>query len=45
MEVLFILVPLALALSGVGLFLFVLAVKDGQFDDLDADSVRFLEED
>lgn len=45
MEVLFILVPAALTLSGIGLFLFYLAVKGGQFDDLDADGVRFLQDD
>jgi len=45
MEVLFILVPAALILSAVGISLFVLAVKSGQFDDLDADGVRFLQDD
>lgn len=45
MEVLYILVPAALFLSAVGMFLFIQAVKGGQFDDLDADGLRFLEDD
>ncbi len=45
MGVLFILIPIALALAAVGLFFFFAAVKDGQFDDLDADAVRFLQDD
>jgi cbb3-type cytochrome oxidase maturation protein len=43
--VLFILIPAALALGALGLFFFFAAVKDGQFDDLDADAVRFLQDD
>lgn len=45
MEVLFFLVPTALFLSGLGVYGFFLAVRQGQFDDLDADGVRFLQED
>lgn len=45
MEILFVLVPAALLLSGVGMFLFFKAVRDGQFEDLDADGVRFLLDD
>jgi cbb3-type cytochrome oxidase maturation protein len=44
MEVLFILVPAALILSALGISMFVLSVKSGQYDDLDADGVRFLED-
>lgn len=45
MEVIFILVPVALFLSGLALSTFLVAVKNGQYDDLDADGVRFLQED
>jgi cbb3-type cytochrome oxidase maturation protein len=45
MEVLFILVPAALFLSALGITMFILAVKNGQFEDLDADGVRFLQDD
>lgn len=45
MEVLYILVPAALFLSALAIGMFVLAVRNGQFDDLDADGMRFLEED
>ncbi|MFA5504835.1 MAG: cbb3-type cytochrome oxidase assembly protein CcoS [Vulcanimicrobiota bacterium] len=44
MEVLYILVPAALFLSGLAVTMFVLAVKNGQFDDLDADAMRFLDD-
>ncbi len=42
MEVLLLLVPLALMLSGVALFFFFQAVKSGQFEDPDGDGARFL---
>lgn len=45
MEVLFVLVPIALLLSGLALGGFFVAVKNGQYDDLDADGVRFLQDD
>lgn len=45
MEVLFILVPAALTLSALAVVMFFLAVKNGQYDDLDADGVRFLQDD
>lgn len=44
MEILFFLVPLAILLSALGLYGFFVAVKDGQYEDLDADSMRFLED-
>ena len=44
MNVLFILVPLALVLGGVFLVLFLLAVKGGQFDDLDDPPKRILKD-
>ncbi|MCA9781410.1 MAG: cbb3-type cytochrome oxidase assembly protein CcoS [Candidatus Eremiobacteraeota bacterium] len=45
MEVLYVLVPAALFLSALGISMFVLAVKNGQYEDLDADGVRFLQDD
>ncbi len=42
MEILFFLVPVAVALSGVALVLFFKAVGTGQFEDLDGDAGRFL---
>jgi len=36
MEILILLIPAALLLSGCGLALFIWAVHHGQFDDLDA---------
>lgn len=45
MEVFYILVPAALLLSALGVALFVLSVKNGQYEDLDADGIRFLQED
>ena len=42
MEILFFLVPVAVALSGVALVLFFKAVGTGQFEDLDGDAARFL---
>lgn len=45
MEILFFLVPIALALSGVGLACFFWAVGNGQFDDLEGEANRLLLED
>lgn len=45
MEVLYVLIPAALLLSAVSMGLFFLAVRDGQFEDLDGDGVRFLVDD
>ncbi|MEQ9398893.1 MAG: cbb3-type cytochrome oxidase assembly protein CcoS [Longimicrobiales bacterium] len=39
------LVPVALGLAGVFLFLFLRAVRDGQFDDLDDPPRRILQDD
>ncbi|PCI10313.1 cbb3-type cytochrome oxidase assembly protein CcoS [bacterium] len=40
MSVLFIMIPAALVLAGIGIVAFVLAVKSGQFDDLDTPALR-----
>ncbi len=45
MEVVFILLPLAVAVAGVMLALFVWAVKSGQFDDLHTPALRILVDD
>lgn len=45
MNALIFLVPVALLLGGAFVFLFVLAVRDGQFDDLDDPPQRMLEDD
>ena len=45
MEILYVLVPLALALAGAGVLAFRWAVRDGQFDDLDSPPVRVLFDD
>ena len=45
MNSLFFLVPIAVALAGVFLWLFLRAVKDGQFDDLDDPPKRILKDD
>jgi cbb3-type cytochrome oxidase maturation protein len=45
MEVVFILLPLAVAVAGVMLALFVWAVKSGQFDDLHTPALRILIDD
>ncbi len=39
------LVPVALGLAGIFLYLFLRAVKDGQFDDLDDPPRRILQDD
>jgi len=45
MQVLFIVVPLAMAMAGLALAAFFVAVRRGQFDDLDTPACRVLEED
>lgn len=45
MTVLFVLVPLALALAGSAVVAFLWAVKNGQLDDLDTPAVRILHDD
>ncbi len=45
MEVLLILIPVALVLSGLALAFFFAAVTSGQFEDLDGDGARILLED
>lgn len=42
MNSIFFLIPLALVLGGIFALLFILAVKDGQFDDLDDPPERIL---
>ncbi|MEJ2203002.1 MAG: cbb3-type cytochrome oxidase assembly protein CcoS [Gemmatimonadota bacterium] len=39
------LIPIALGLAGIFLFLFLKAVKEGQFDDLDDPPRRILKDD
>lgn len=45
MNSLFFLIPIAVALAAVFLFLFLKAVKDGQFDDLEDPPRRILKDD
>ena len=45
MSVLYIMIPSALLLAGLGIFGFILAVKSGQFDDLDTPALRAVFED
>jgi cbb3-type cytochrome oxidase maturation protein len=45
MSSIFFLVPIAVALAGVFLYLFLRAVKGGQFDDLDDPPRRILKDD
>ena len=45
MNILAILVPLALALGGLGLAAFMWAMKNGQFDDLDGAAWRAISDD
>lgn len=45
MTVLFIVVPLAMVMAGVGLGAFFWAVRGGQFDDLDTPQCRALFDD
>jgi len=42
LSVLYLLVPIALMLAGIGVAAFRWAVRDGQFDDLDSPAVRIL---
>jgi cbb3-type cytochrome oxidase maturation protein len=45
MEVLVILVPLAIALGGIGLTGFLWSLKNGQYDDLDGAAWRAIADD
>lgn len=45
MAVLFVLVPLALGLAGLGVLAFRWAVRDGQFDDVETPALRILLDD
>jgi cbb3-type cytochrome oxidase maturation protein len=45
MDIIFFLLPLALALGGIFVALFLRAASQGQFDDLDDPPQRILEED
>jgi len=40
MSVLFIMIPAALVLAGIGIIAFVMAARSGQFDDLDTPALR-----
>ncbi len=44
MDAVFFLLPLAVALGAVFAFLFLRAVRDGQFDDLDDPPIRMLQD-
>jgi cbb3-type cytochrome oxidase maturation protein len=45
MSVIYVVLPLALLLGGFFLVLFLLGVRNGQFDDLDTPAVRLILED
>jgi cbb3-type cytochrome oxidase maturation protein len=45
MNGLMILIPVALALGGIGLAAFLWSLRSGQFDDLDGAAVRILRDD
>ncbi|MEF2072521.1 cbb3-type cytochrome oxidase assembly protein CcoS [Consotaella aegiceratis] len=45
MNVLVFLIPIAIGLGGLGLGAFLWAYRNGQFDDLEGDAVRILEDD
>ena len=45
MDVLYLLVPLALLFAGGALWVFIVSVKRGPFDDLDTPAVRILFDD
>lgn len=45
MTVLFVLVPLALAIAAAAVVAFLWAVKNGQLDDLETPAVRILQDD
>lgn len=42
MNVLYILVPLALALAGIGVAAFIWSVRSGQYDDVETPGMRML---
>lgn len=45
MSVIFIVLPLALVMAGLGLWAFIWSVRTGQMDDLDTPAIRMLHED
>jgi len=45
MTILLVLVPIALALGGLGLVAFLWSLRSGQYDDLDGAAVRVLADD
>lgn len=45
MSVLYLALPVALAIAGVALFAFARAVKEGQLDDLETPAMRILHDD
>jgi cbb3-type cytochrome oxidase maturation protein len=45
LEIIYLLIPLSLALLGVAIWGFFWAVKSGQFDDLDSPALRILDDD
>jgi len=45
MNVLTFLIPIALFLGGLGLAAFIWSLKSGQYDDLDGEALRILDDD
>jgi cbb3-type cytochrome oxidase maturation protein len=45
MSVLFVTLPIALLLGAIGLLACIRCIKSGQYDDLDAQALRILQED
>ena len=45
MSVIYIVLPLALVMAGVGLWAFIWAVRGGQLDDLETPAIRMLHDD
>ena len=45
MSVMYIALPIALLLGGSALVACILCIRDGQFEDLDSESMRILEQD
>jgi len=45
MNNLFLLIPIALLMGGIGLAAFLWAIRSGQYDDLEGDAARILEDD
>ncbi|MBR9800838.1 cbb3-type cytochrome oxidase assembly protein CcoS [bacterium] len=45
MSVLYLALPIALAVASVAVAAFIWSVRDGQLDDLDTPAIRILEED